>query len=250
MDKNNIVINTLVFLDDLNKGVKQSKLLEYIYSSGIKSVEIRREFMDDFDSELLKIRTFSEKFSMVLYYSVSGSLYTNGKLNRGEIERYFKESGKMGCRNVKLNIGDYDYMSTQDVLDVNSICDKYSIKLTIENDQTDANGKIDKIERFLETAKSLGMKVHCTFDIGNWIWQKEDPLENAYKLKPYVTYIHLKDVYIGDKPHVVLLDEGNIPWRNILKIFDGSIPVALEYPCRPDTLSKLENEISKLQKVN
>jgi hypothetical protein len=34
--KSNIVINTLVFLDDLKSGVKQSKLLKDIHSLGIK----------------------------------------------------------------------------------------------------------------------------------------------------------------------------------------------------------------------
>jgi sugar phosphate isomerase/epimerase len=124
------------------------------------------------------------------------------------------------------------------------------IKLTVENDQTEENGRSEKMKSFLETAKELDIKISCTFDVGNWLWQKEDPTENAYKLKPYVTYIHLKDAYVDGKPQAAFLDKGIIPWRNILGIFDKSVPVAIEYPCNPDALARLEEEIAKLQEVD
>jgi sugar phosphate isomerase/epimerase len=130
------------------------------------------------------------------------------------------------------------------------LCDKYSIKLTIENDQTKDNGRVNKIKTFLQLSEKLGMKISCTFDMGNWLWQKEDPVENANSLKPYITYIHLKDVIIGDTPQAAFLDEGIIPWRSILEIFDENVPVALEYPCSPDVLARLKSEINKLTKTN
>lgn len=250
MQKSNIVINTLVFLEDLNNGVKQSKLLKDIHGLGINKVEVRREFIKDFDTELQEIRVISEKFEMEIYYSVPRYLYVGGELNIDEIEQSFSEAAKMNCRNVKLNIGDYNHISSENVCEINSLCDKYWVVLTVENDQTKENGQVIKIKEFLTAAQTFGMKVSCTFDIGNWLWQKEDPKENTYKLKPYVTYIHLKDVYMNDKPKAELLDQGVIPWRSILEIFDKNIPVAIEYPCFPDTLAVLKKEISKLQEVN
>ncbi|MBU3142818.1 sugar phosphate isomerase/epimerase [Clostridium sp. CF012] len=250
MQKNNIVINTLVFLEDLNNGVKQSKLLKDIHDLGINKVEVRREFIKDFETELLEIRDISEELQMEIYYSVPRYLYAGGELNIDEIEESFKEADKMNCRNVKFNIGDYNHLSSENVYIINSLCDKYSIKLTIENDQTKENGQVKKIQEFLQDAETFGMKVSCTFDIGNWLWQKEEPIENAYKLKPYVTYIHLKDVYMKDKPQATILNQGIIPWINILHIFDRKIPVAIEYPCFPDTLAGLNKEINKLQDMN
>lgn len=250
MEKSSIVINTLVFLDDLKNGVPQSELLRSIHSLGIKKAEVRREYIKDFDDELQKIKTASEELGIELYYSVPEFLYINDKLAVDKIEGYMIEADKMNCRNVKLNIGDYHDISTDDAYTLNSLCDKYSTKLTIENDQTEDNGKVDKIKNFLQQSEKLGMKLGCTFDIGNWLWQKEDPVENANILNHYVTYIHLKDVIIKDKPQAAFLDEGIIPWRKILKIFDKDIPTAIEYPCSPDILTRLKSEIDKLTQAN
>lgn len=250
MKKDNIVINTLAFLNDLNNGVKQAKLIRDIHFLGITKAEVRREFIKDFDKELEEIRKVSEELNIELFYSVPRCLYMNNDLNISEIEECFKEANKMGCRNVKLNIGEYKSITRENVYVINSLCDKYSIKLTVENDQTEENGRSEKMKVFLETAKEFYIKISCTFDVGNWLWQNEDPTENANKLKPYVTYIHIKDVYIKDKPQAAFLDKGIIPWRNILGIFDKSIPVAIEYPCDPDAMTRLKEEISKLQEVN
>lgn len=246
MEKSNIVINTLVFLQDLNNGVKQSKLLKDIQGLGIDKVEVRREFIKDFQTELQEIRDISKELQMEIYYSVPRYLYVGGKLNTYEIEKCFEEAYKMNCRNVKFNIGDYNHITSENVYKINSLCDKYEIKLTIENDQTKENGQVQKIKEFLQEGKSLGMKVSCTFDIGNWLWQKEDPKENAYILKPYVSFIHIKDVNMMDKPQIALLDEGIIPWENILNILGSNLPVAIEYPCYPNTLAVLKKEIGKL----
>jgi sugar phosphate isomerase/epimerase len=245
--RDNIVINTLVFLNDLNNGVRQSKLLRDIHHLGITKAEVRREFIKDFEVELQEIRNVSEELQVELYYSVPKYLYVDGDLKTEEIEEYFKEAYKMNCRNVKFNIGDYHHVTSEDASEINLLCDKYSIKLTIENDQTEENGRSNKIKEFLETAESLGIKISGTFDVGNWLWQEEDPTENAYKLKPYITYIHLKDVFMKDKPQAAMLDQGVIPWRNVLGIFDKKIPVAIEYPIYPDTLEMLKQEINKLQ---
>lgn len=250
MEKDNIVINTLVFMNSLDDGVKQSSLLRDIHALGIEKVEVRREFIKSFDEELQEIRKTAEELQIELYYSVPRCLYDDGELKTSEIEECFIEANKMGCENVKMNIGDYHHISNEDVCKVNSLCNKYSIKLTVENNQTEEEGRSDKIKEFLETSEKLGLKVYCTFDIGNWLWLKEDPKENAYILKKFTTYIHLKDVSMNGEPQTVLLDEGVIPWRSILGIFDKSIPVALEYPCYPDTLTRLKAEIDKLQKVD
>jgi sugar phosphate isomerase/epimerase len=249
MNVSNIVINTLVFLDDMQNGIGQAKLLNNIHGLGIQKAEIRREFIKDFTNELLDIGTTAEKLQIELFYSVPDYLYVNCELAVEKIARYFIEANKMNCKNVKLNIGDFNTITTQDVISVNSLCDKYSIKLTVENDQTKDNGRINKIIDFMQLAKKLGMHISCTFDVGNWMWQNEDPEDNARRLKPYVTYIHLKDVLLRDKPQAVFLDNGILPWRDILRIFEKNIPIAIEYPCNPDTQLRLSKEISKLVSV-
>ncbi|TDT62885.1 sugar phosphate isomerase/epimerase family protein [Fonticella tunisiensis] len=250
MEKSNIVINTLVFLDEINKGVKQSSLLRDINSLGISKAEVRREFIRDFEVEIKEIREISRGLKMELYYSVPKCMYINGRLASDDIEKYFREAYEMKCRNVKLNIGDYRDINSGDAAIINFLCDKYQIKLTIENDQTAENGRVEKIKEFLEHAQRLKVKISATFDVGNWLWQNQDPLENANTLRAYVTYIHLKDVKIKDKPQATLLDKGIIPWRSILDIFDKNLPVAIEYPCSPNALLTVEDEIRKLEALN
>jgi len=247
MNKNSIVINTLVFLEDLKKGTEQSKLLEGINSIGINKVEIRREFIKNFSKEITEIRNRTEQFGMELFYSVPEYLYKEGKLDLISIEKYFIESEKMCCRHVKMNIGEGNKITEAEVKLINQLCDNYSVDLTIENDQTTENGKINKIIDFLDNCKKMGLNINATFDIGNWVWQNESVEENANRLKNYVTYIHIKDVTKVEGIRASLLDEGVINWRKILKIFNDDVPVALEYPCYPNTLEILEKEIKKLQ---
>ena len=248
MNEKNIVVNTLVFLKNLNDGLAQSELLKPVYDLEVNNIEIRREYIKDFDNELKRIKELSEDLNMTIYYSVPEVIYDNGQLNKKQIEKYFNEANKMNCNKVKLNIGKYNEISQDDVKEINNLIDKYSINLTIENDQTELCGKVNYIKDFLEGAKALGMKISFTFDIGNWIWQKEDPIKNAYILKHYVTYIHLKDVHIDNTPKTSFLDEGDIDWRRIINIFNEDIPIALEYPCE-NTMTNLKKEIGKLKRA-
>lgn len=96
----------------------------------------------------------------------------------------------------------------------------------------------------------MELNINATFDIGNWVWQNEDPEQNAYRIKEYVTYIHIKNAIKGDDCiKVSFLDEGIVNWEKILKVFNYDIPVALEYPCYPNTLKILAKEIKTRGKL-
>lgn len=246
MDKRVLVINTLVFLEQQKAGTIQSEMLNVINQLGIKKAEIRREFIKDMNSELIDINKKSLDLNMELFYSVPDVLYKDGELQYEIIETYFKEAFTMGCSNVKMNIGKYDVVTLDDVNRINKLCDKYSINLKVENDQSEEDGKVLKIKTFVEDYKQLGGNISVTFDTGNWIWQNEDPIENARQLKEYVTYIHLKDVKGNEKPKTVLLNDGDIAWKSILDILPKDVPLALEYPCGKDAAKQLEAELEKL----
>ncbi len=47
-----LIINTIAFKEELDRGVKQEDLLESVKNLGISRVEIRREFLRDIDIEL------------------------------------------------------------------------------------------------------------------------------------------------------------------------------------------------------
>ena len=50
-----LIINTIAFKEELDRGVKQEDLLESVKDLGLSRVEIRREFLGDIDVELKNI---------------------------------------------------------------------------------------------------------------------------------------------------------------------------------------------------
>ncbi len=246
MENKLLVLNTLVFLDQLKSGVPQCELLDTIHRLGVKKAEVRREFIRDFESELLDIAKKASELDMELFYSVPDMLYKDGEFQINNVENYFHEAFVMGCSQIKMIIGNYHEITSEDVSQLNKVTERYHIKLTVENDQSAENGKAVKIKEFVEAFHQLGGNLSVTFDVGNWIWQKEDPAVNANLLKEHVTYIHLKDVLGKEKPEVVLLNEGDIAWKKILDLLPKDVPLALEYPCGTDAARQLVTELSKL----
>ncbi len=244
MNKEKLVINTLVFLDELRNGLPQSKLIDKISEMGIKSIEVRREFIKDFDIELANIKDKAQRNDIILFYSIPECLFKEDKLRERDLEKYFNEAFKMNCHYIKMNIGEVRILSKKDTDIINELCQKYSIKLTVENDQTELNGKCDRIYKFLSQNKKLGGEISFTFDVGNWLFQQEDPIKNAEILKDYVTYVHLKNVDINKRN--VLLDEGIIEIEKILEILPKDLPMALEYPCA--SIDEIKEEINKALK--
>ena len=249
MNKHLLVINTLVFLDQMKQGIKQCCFFKDITDLGIKNIEVRREFIKDFDKEPEEIKKAAEKYQVTLFYSVPDSLYESGTLQRDKIKGYFKEAVRMGCCNIKMTIGDYRSVCKEDVSFLNGLCDTCHIHLTVENDQTKENGTLYKIKTFVTAYKGAGGKIGITFDIGNWLWQGEDPLANAISLKDDVTYIHLKDAEKGSPPRTVLLGEGDIDYQRVLKNLREDIPLALEYPCGQEVMTQLKIELDKLSDI-
>ena len=232
MEQNRLMVNTLFLLPDLQSGVGQADLLNSVAVCGVGAVEIRREFIHDFSGECREIHEKAESLKMQLYYSVPDTLFDSGTLKRQAIERYFVEASIMGCTHIKLNIGEYgDKVRKEDISFLNDLCSRSGIALTVENDQTAQNGRLKKIQAFLECAAVQNGSIGMTFDIGNWLWQQESSLLAAGALTPYTTEIHLKDVVTAPDVHTVLLDAGEIDWRQIIREFSPSVPIALEYPC-------------------
>jgi sugar phosphate isomerase/epimerase len=245
MEKEKLVINTLVFFDDLKNGVDQSIIIDKVNKLGIKNVEVRREFIKDFNKEILDIKGKANRYNINLFYSVPECLFVENKLRKKEIECYFNEAYNMSCHNVKMNIGEISELLVEDVKVIDELCNKYFIKLTVENDQTAENGRVEKIYNFLKQDRELGGDITFTFDVGNWIFQGEDPVKNSELLKDFVTYVHLKNA--DDNRKNTLLYEGVLNLENILNNLAKNLPMALEYPCT--SIEEVELEIKRALKL-
>jgi len=229
MKKNKIVINTLVFLKEIQEGTSQSELLEKVHNMGLENIEIRREMLKKIDKETEQIRDQAKKLNMRVFYSVPETLFANNQVRLEELEGICKEAYRMNAQQVKLAIGDIKTLEQDELKKIQYLEETYKVKITVENDQTEENGKAEKINWFLSEVRKAGKDLYFTFDIGNWIFQKEDPLENAKLLGPFVGYIHLKN--LDDENNTVSLDKGKIDWRTILKQLPKEAYIGLEYPC-------------------
>ncbi len=246
MKNGRFVINTLVCLDEIKDGATQLQLLKPLSELDVHAVEVRREFIRD-ENEFEKMKREGESLGVDLFYSVPDGLFDNGEINMAHVQRYFMEAEKLGAKMVKFNLGDFRGFSVQDMKALNKVLGSDPMVVTVENDQTVVNGTVNNLLPFLIECEQKGIPIHTTFDIGNWYWVGEDPINNVEKLAPYIKYIHLKDVQmIENRPQTVRLGKGVVPWHNILSLLSYNIPVALEYPCGRYPYEVVKNEISLL----
>lgn len=227
MKNEQVVLNFLVYADCVKKGALQSELLEEIASLGFKSVEIRREYFKNRQEEIPVIKAEASRLNLTLFYSVPDEVYVKGELNP-KLGDYLLEASAMGVKHIKWNIGEFTGDLHKE--EMKALLGK-GIEISVENDQTLRSGKIAAITRFMEAVKEGDLGIGYVYDLGNWRFVGEDERVAAELLKEYVSYIHLKDViYVDTKPQAVGLDQGEIPWREIVSLLPQDVPVAIEYP--------------------
>ncbi|WP_203641422.1 sugar phosphate isomerase/epimerase family protein [Levilactobacillus andaensis] len=236
MDKQDIVLNTLVFDQQHNDGEAQLSMLQRVVDFGIKQAEVRREFFTDPAAEAADIKDFIEKHQLKLFYSVPEKIFTDDGALNPELPTYFAEAKAMGVTSLKMNIGNFAAFNG-DLVSALSLYADSGIEFNVENDQSTANGSSANILKFLEAVKAVNVDIKFVFDLGNWRFVNENELDVAKKLSDFTRYIHVKnDVLGGAKPNVVALDKGVIDWKAALKILPKGLPVALEYPATDDEI--------------
>jgi sugar phosphate isomerase/epimerase len=249
--RENIVINTIVFKDLIDTGVKQWETFELVKSLGVSNIEIRREWIVDFQREIEIMALEAERQTIELLYSVPISLFSEKHLNKNNVLTCLDEAERMKMKMVKFTIGDFDAANLDAIRELKAILRNRNMMVTVENDQTMQSGKLKVLKDFLACCKEHGVPMYCTYDIGNWCWVNENPVNNALNLAEYVRYIHLKDVsYENDKPVAQFLGKGIVDWQTILKLLPQNVPLGIEYPCGPEPLEVLKDAINKLINSN
>lgn len=240
-----VVVNTLVYLDQLNAGTLQSELIKGIKGVGGDSAEIRREFIHDFETELPEIKRVAEDEGLQLFYSVPDEVFENGAVNP-RLKGYLDEGTKMGIHAIKFNIGDFANFKGNLAKEL-AFLSNSPIQVNVENDQTQVSGTMNPIAEFLAAVDVNEIDIRYVYDLGNWRFVGEDELKAAKDFAKYTRYIHVKDVTTVDgQPQVVPLDKGDIDWRQALSLLPGYVPVAIEYPVDSDAV--LADGISLVKK--
>lgn len=244
---NPLYLNTLVFKTQLDEGKKsQSDLFQTAQRLGVSGFEVRREYFskNSLFEDAARCGKQAEQTGLQVFYSVPEKLFESGTITR-QLNDYFREAEALHAENIKLNIGEPMHLSPDDIEKLEQMIKQYAISLTIENDQTAENGTLDFVSAALKGLS--GSPIGYTFDLGNWLWQKADPLEAARQVGSYATIFHLKDISTKNGLKTVLLGNGVIDWVNALNECPKGIPVVVEYPI--DSVDHLKSELKNIEQV-
>ncbi|WP_137895063.1 TIM barrel protein [Ramlibacter sp. 2FC] len=206
--------------------------------AGADGVEVRGELLNEAQAELPAIAALAAERGLSLVYSSPEGLWNGqGALDEGALARGLAAAQVLGAGRLKMAIGGYGRASAPSLPALAQRLAEERVELVIENDQTEAAGTLAALQAFFEQAGAAGLALGMTFDMGNWHWTGEDPLQAAAQCAPRVRYVHCKGVQRQPGQWAAVpLAASAAPWRAILRGLPRQVPRAIEYPLQGDDL--------------
>ena len=220
--------------------------------AGADGVEVRGELLNDAASELPRIgAAVRERGAALVYSSPDGLWAADGSLDRQALEHALAAAGLLGAARLKMAIGGYAPGTAASFSQLAGALEGRGVELVIENDQSVAAGSLSAVAAFLADAQANGTPLGMTFDLGNWHWVGECPLQAASAVGRHVVYVHTKGVQrLPAKWVAVPLADSAAPWRAALRMLPRGLPWAIEYPLAgDDLLAVTRKEIGLLREV-
>ena len=207
-------------------------------SAGADSVEVRGEMLRDAATELPALAGLAS-----VYSSPEGLWAGGGWLDSAALGRGIAAATTLGAKRLKMSIGDFRASSHGSLWGLKVQLSETRIELLIENDQTVSAGSLPALMTFFNAAESAGISLGMTFDMGNWHYVGECPIEAAKALGKRVRYVHCKGVQrLPAKWAAVPLAESAAPWRALFRVLPADVPRAIEYPLMGDDLLAVARE--------
>ncbi|WP_265458020.1 sugar phosphate isomerase/epimerase family protein [Enterococcus sp. HY326] len=208
----------------------------------LSGIEVRREYFSKIPAEkqqeFLEILETGKLKNWQLRYSIPEPLFVADGLNP-DLSEWLAEAESLAAVSMKLNIGSLAGLQKVSRGQLEKLLPK-ELTVTIENDQTEENGKLAAVLKALTIIEEQQLPLGYTFDLGNWVVMGEDPEAAFQQVKEKITIFHLKNIFQGQP---VLLDQGELNWRKFLA---PEWPTGIEYPM---SLMELEQEYQKVQEV-
>jgi sugar phosphate isomerase/epimerase len=212
--------------------------------AGADGVEVRGELLVDAAQELPAIAAIAREAGAALVYSSPEGLWAaDGALDAAALERALAAAAALGAPRLKMSIGGYAAGSERAFGTLAAALRERRTELVIENDQTVAAGTLPALRAFFAAAEANGLPLGMTFDMGNWHWLGECPLDAARGCAAQVRYVHCKGVQ--RQPHrwvAVPPAESAAPWRAVQRALPRGLPWAIEYPLVGDDLLAVTRE--------
>ena len=204
--------------------------------AGADGVEVRGELLHDAAAELPAMAEAAQALQRV-YSSPQGLWSDGGALDRDALDSGLRAAALLAAPRLKMAIGGWCAASVPSMRALHDRLADTPVELVIENDQTATAGTLTAMTRFFDAVQAQGLDLGMTFDIGNWHWTGECPLQAAAALAPQVRYVHCKGVQRQPQRWVAVpLAESAAPWRAVLRALPLGVPWAIEYPLAGDDL--------------
>lgn len=207
--------------------------------AGADGVEVRGELLAGGDDELDTIAATARDAGLQLVYSSPEGLWRDdGTLDDAALARGLAAARRLGAPRLKMSIGGYRAEAAAETLPLlRERLEGQPVELVIENDQTASAGTVDALDLFFADLAAHGLPLGMTFDMGNWHWLGECPLQAAAALGARVGYVHCKGVQRQPARWVAVpIAESAAPWRAVLRAMPAGLPWAIEYPLVGDDL--------------
>ena len=150
------------------------------HEAGADGVEVRGELLRDAASELPAIGRAARERSLALVYSSPEGLWqADGALDAAALDRALQAARHLCAPRLKMSIGGFGRESSGSFTALAHALRASGIELVIENDQTVAAGTLAPLQSFFAQAAANELPLGMTFDMGNWYWTGECPLEAA-----------------------------------------------------------------------
>ncbi|WP_414648111.1 sugar phosphate isomerase/epimerase family protein [Castellaniella sp.] len=209
------------------------------HAAGADGIEVRGELLrGEPEGELEELAAIvSESGMRCVYSSPRGMWDEGGRFDTAAVQEGLSRAHVLGATTLKMSIGRFRPGDAEGWRALKGLLAGGSVSLLVENDQQACSGSRPALEAFFREADAHTLALGMTFDVGNWHWVGESPLEVASVFSTRVRYVHCKGVFRRpDKWVAVPLAESSAPWRAILRALPGEAMRAIEYPLLGDDL--------------
>jgi sugar phosphate isomerase/epimerase len=220
--------------------------------AGADGVEVRSELLVDAPRELPAIAQLVRAAGKSVVYSSAEPLWrADAALDTAALARAIEATKTLGAARLKMSIGGFSQAPHGTLAPLRMPLLQAAVELVIENDQTPGAGTLAAMQDFFQAANDIGFPLGMTFDMGNWHWTGECPLQAASVLGAQVSYVHCKGVQRLAKGWVAVpLGASSAPWRAVLRALPANVPWAIEYPLAgDDLLAVTQTEITQLRQI-
>ena len=210
--------------------------------AGAHAVEVREELLVDAAQELPAIAQWLRTTALWSVYSCPQPLFAvDGSLDAAVLQHAIAATQTLGAKWLKMSIGQFGAQSAAHsalgFAQLQQGIQAAGVTLLIENDQTVRAGSIRALQQFFAAADAAGLQLPMTFDMGNWHYVGECPMEAARIFASRVGYVHTKGVQHPGKWVAVPLAQSIAAWRTLLNALPQDVPRAIEYPLVHDELT-------------